>query len=161
MSATAYDKLTDKQRRFVDRYIVHLQAGRAADEAGYGTKRPDQAATRLLAMEHVRAAIEERLRRDREKSELDEAWVLERLRRVAEWCMQAKPVLDSDGNPTGEYRFDAAGANRSLELIGKHFAMFTDNVNVRDRDLDRLPDDEIDRRIADLQREARTAAVTH
>ncbi len=34
--------------------------------------------------------------------------------------MQHKPVLDKDGNPIGEYRFDAVGANRALDLIGKH-----------------------------------------
>ena len=29
-------------------------------------------------------------------------------------------VFDSQGKPTGEFRFDAAGANRALESIGKH-----------------------------------------
>ena len=37
--------------------------------------------------------------------------------------MQQVPVLDKEGNPTGEYRFNAAGALRALELIGKHKAV--------------------------------------
>ena len=37
--------------------------------------------------------------------------------------MEEKPVLDREGNPTGNYRFDAADTLRALETIGKHKAV--------------------------------------
>jgi len=40
--------------------------------------------------------------------------------------MQAVPVLDKQGEPTGEYTYQGAVANRALELIGKHLGMFID-----------------------------------
>jgi hypothetical protein len=57
---------------------------------------------------------------------------------VFERCMQHKPVLDKDGNPTGEYRFDSAGAARALELMGKH-----KSVNAfKETESDRKPSDQ-------------------
>lgn len=43
--------------------------------------------------------------------------------------MGATAVLDRDGKPTGEYRYDARRydggvANRALELLGKEIGMF-------------------------------------
>jgi phage terminase small subunit len=56
-------------------------------------------------------------------------WVLTSLKAVAKRCMQAEPVLDSKGTPTGEYTFQASGANRALELLGKEYGMFVDRTD--------------------------------
>jgi phage terminase small subunit len=156
---SAYHKLTEKQRRFVDLYVVSLNGTQAAREAGYGPVRADVAAARLKGRPLVRAAIAERQVSRREDAELNAEWVLERLRAIVERCMQAEPARERFGKPTGEWKFDAAGAARALELIGRHLAMFTDNVNLRD--LDKLADDELDRRIAELQRQAGSVTATH
>ena len=66
------------------------------------------------------------------KDEIDAAWVETRLMEVAERCMQHRAVLDQRANPTGEYRFDSAGANRALELLGKRFKMFVEKVALTD-----------------------------
>jgi hypothetical protein len=55
-------------------------------------------------------------------------YVRDSLKEVAERCMQTIPVLDGNGEPTGEYKFDSSGANRALELLGKHLKMFTDKL---------------------------------
>jgi len=47
--------------------------------------------------------------------------------------MTEEPVMIRGPNgmePSGEYKFDSSGANRSLELIGRHFKMFTDKVEL-------------------------------
>ena len=75
-----------------------------------------------------------------QKTLVDAHYVVERLKVVAERCLQAHPVMvwdpkqkamvqkvDEDGNHVWE--FDSVGANRALELLGKHKAMFTDNIN--------------------------------
>lgn len=46
-------------------------------------------------------------------------------------CMQAEPVLDDDGNPTGEYTFDSTGAINALKLLGTELGMFTKRVEVK------------------------------
>ena len=38
--------------------------------------------------------------------------------------MQARPVIDRAGNPTGSYVYNGAAANRALELLGKELGMF-------------------------------------
>jgi phage terminase small subunit len=57
---------------------------------------------------------------------VERKWVLTSLKAVAKRCMQAEPVIDSKGRPTGEYTFQASGANRALELLGKEYGMFVD-----------------------------------
>ena len=45
--------------------------------------------------------------------------------------MQAEPIMIKGENgieESGEYKFDSAGANKSLELIGKHLRLFTDKI---------------------------------
>ncbi|MCU4600136.1 hypothetical protein [Acinetobacter bereziniae] len=54
--------------------------------------------------------------------------------------MQGEPVTDRDGAPVfiqgpdeqyaALYKFDQAGANKSLEMIGKHLGMFKDEVKL-------------------------------
>lgn len=47
-------------------------------------------------------------------------------------CMQAIPVLDRHGFETGEYIYNAVGANKALELIGKHLGMWDKKVETKD-----------------------------
>lgn len=158
----AYEQLKPWIQRFVDAYVANAHAPDAAK--AYRIARPtikaaNVAACKLMARPEVQAAIAERLVRRREVSELDEKWVLDRLRKIHERCMQEEPVLDREGNPTGEFRFDSTGAIRSAELIGKHFAMFTDRVEVKH--IEQMPDEELDIEIERLQsRRAAAAAGT-
>ena len=48
----------------------------------------------------------------------------------AERALQHVAVLDRDGKPTGEYRYDGNVANRALELLGKPQGMFIDRHEV-------------------------------
>jgi hypothetical protein len=41
---------------------------------------------------------------------------------------QNVPVLDRDGRPTGEYRYEGQVANKALELLGKEIGMFVDRT---------------------------------
>ncbi len=58
------------------------------------------------------------------RNEIDRNWVMHNLVKVAERCMQEEAVLDREGNPTGEYQFDSAGALKALNLIGLEVGMF-------------------------------------
>ena len=60
-----------------------------------------------------------------EQEGLTKAWIIARLRENAERALQAIPVL-KNGEPTGEYAYEGAVANRALELLGKELGMFID-----------------------------------
>jgi hypothetical protein len=77
--------------------------------------------------------IEKVVERMSEKMVLTREWVIDKLVENAERAMQAIPVTDSQGRPTGEYKWDGSVANRALELLGKECGMFverTENRNV-------------------------------
>jgi hypothetical protein len=44
--------------------------------------------------------------------------------------MQAVPVLDKEGNPTGEYQYNGFVANKALELLGREIGMFVERHEV-------------------------------
>lgn len=125
-------KLTPKQVRFVSEYLKDLNATQASIRAGYSARTAEQQGPRLLGNVGVAAAITAGKTKAAERNQLSVDYVLTRLQAVAERCMQAEPVLDKEGNETGEYRFEAAGANRSLELLGKHLGMFADRLLIGD-----------------------------
>ena len=118
--------LTAKQARFTEEYLVDLNATQAAKRAGYSAKTAGAVGHKLLKKAEIAAALEEAMQQRAERTELTQDWIIERLVANAERCMQAEPVLDREGKKTGEYTFQAAGANRALELLGKHLGMFAD-----------------------------------
>jgi phage terminase small subunit len=63
-----------------------------------------------------------------EKTALTKEWVIERVIENANRAMQNVPVLDRDGRPTGEYRYEGQVANKALELLGKEIGMFVDRT---------------------------------
>jgi phage terminase small subunit len=126
--------LTPKQERFVQEYLVDLNATQAAIRAGYSLNTAAQHAARLVRNVKVSAAIKAAQTEIAKSLGLDAQWVLRRLHEISDRCVQAQPVLDHQGNETGEYRFDSAGANRATELIGKHLGMFTEKHELTGND---------------------------
>jgi phage terminase small subunit len=113
-----------------EKFCQERVAGKTIDEAyeAAGYKRNPGNAGRLNNNEHIQSRITELQSIAAEKAGLSKEWVLERLMTVAERCMQAEAVKDHKGKPTGEYKFDASGANRALELLGKEQGMFKQQV---------------------------------
>lgn len=120
--------LTPRQLRFVEEYLIDLNATQAATRAGYSPRTANEQGARLLAHASVRAAVQARQRERQKRVELSQDWVLERLVAVTDRAMQAEPVRDHEGKETGEYTFQGGVAVRSLELLGKHQGMFRERV---------------------------------
>jgi phage terminase small subunit len=123
--------LTDKQARFVSEYLKDMNATQAYKRAGYQVKSDEVAgasARRMLRNVTVRTAIKEEQKIIREKNRISTGWVLDRLKDNVERCMQLEPVRDKEGNVTGVYKWEPQGANKGLELIGKHIGMFIERV---------------------------------
>ncbi len=102
--------LTDRQSRFVQEYLLDLNATQAAARAGYSVKTANEQGARLLANVSVAQAVRQAQAARAERTQLTQDWVLERLRETVERSMQAEPVKDSEGGSTGLYKFSAAGA---------------------------------------------------
>lgn len=58
---TAYEKLSDQQRAFVDAYVVSKNKTKAARAAGYSDHTAGQQGHRLLKNVEIRAAVDERM----------------------------------------------------------------------------------------------------
>lgn len=127
------NNLTPQQEIFCQEYIVDYNGTQAAIRAGYAEKTAASQASRLLknanVLSRVRAIQKERL----EKLALTQEAVLLKFLEVYDRCMQVSPVMEWDYTErkyvkTGEYAFDAKGALRALEDIGKYLQMFTTKV---------------------------------
>ena len=125
--------LNAKQEAFCREYIIDLNATQAAIRAGYSEKTAKSIGSRLLTNVDIQDFIA-KLKIERSgRVQIDADWVLMAAKRVYDRCMQEEPVLEKDGTPVmcttehGEiaaaYTFNAAGANKALETIGKHVAV--------------------------------------
>lgn len=128
------DKLTAKQQRFVEEYLVDLNAKQAAIRSGYSARNADKIASQLLGKYRVSAAIAAAKAERSARVAVSSDYVLNNLVEVVERSMQRAPVVDAKGNHVTDedgrfvWRFDAKAANRALELLGKHLGLFVDNV---------------------------------
>lgn len=142
--------LNVRQQRFVDGILAGKNATEAYRQAGYAARGhvAEAAASRLLRHVEVASEIERRRAVVEKRVGITAESVLRRLDQVADRCMEAEPVMEFDhaekamvqktamisdgpGKPpreVGLYEFDSAGANRALELLGKHLKLFTDKV---------------------------------
>lgn len=134
-----------KHERFAQAYVHGKNAGNATKCYAeiYGTKAARQTAYKLLhradivtRLAELRQQIEDLEREANEaaaeKLGITRVWVLEQLRENVERAMQVKAVLDEDGKPIGQYKYEGAVANKALELLGRHLGMFVaagDTVN--------------------------------
>lgn len=119
--------LTPKQERFVEEYLIDLNATQAAIRAGYSAKTAMEQGYQLLQNSSVSTALSEAKMARAEKMGIDAAYVLRQAVKLHERCMQeiapildrkGEQVTDDAGNPL--FEFNAAGAAKALELVGKH-----------------------------------------
>jgi phage terminase small subunit len=137
MSKTTKKKeLTPKQKRFVEEYLVDLNATQAAIRAGYSAKTAYAIGEENLRKPEIKAAVDEAMAKRAERTEIDQDYVINVIRNTIERCAQAQPVLDAFGNPlkietpTGDlaaaFRFKEMAVLKGAELLGKHLGMFID-----------------------------------
>lgn len=108
------NELTRKQQRFVDEYMVDLNATQAAVRAGYSEKTSQEQAYQLLQKTSVQNAVTTQLDKIRYNVNLEAEYVIQGLMREAE-----------------NFSVDASSTSRiqALVWLGKYLKMFTDKVN--------------------------------
>jgi phage terminase small subunit len=130
-----------------------LKYGKAWIAAGYDAKNDNLAAKygRQLEKRHpevtvrINDIIEETADTAARLAEVDREWVLKNLKGNYEKAAAEREVTDRQGNPTGEFVFNASGANRALELVGKELGMFVERFSIEslDSQLEGMSGDEL------------------
>jgi phage terminase small subunit len=127
---TAKKDLTPKMQLFVAEYLKDLNATQAAIRAGYSKKTAHVQGPRLLDNVRIQEAIESGIETLVERIAVDQDFVIEGLVKNYERAMQEVEATDKEGNPLGYFLYQGNVANKSLELLGRHLAMFTDKIQV-------------------------------
>ena len=152
MAKTA--KLTEKQQRVVEEYLIDLNATQAAIRAGYSAKTADQQGSRMLANVKVQQAISVAMAERSKRTGINQDRVVLELARIA--FVKMTDLVDSHGrikddatdddlaciesvkykcseSDTGssvEREVKLASKLKALELLGKHLGMWNDKLDV-------------------------------
>lgn len=150
--------LTPRQQRFVDEYLIDLNATRAAIRAGYSPISAGETGCELLTYSNVRAHIDISLAERSKRTGINTDIVIRELARIA----MLNPINAIDP-ATGEIKSNSPDdlaaiaavkvkitptkngdiverevrfhdKNKSLELLGRHLGMFIDRKEITGKD---------------------------
>lgn len=148
-------KLTEKQQRFVDEYLIDLNATQAAIRAGYSVKTANKQGWQLLEKSRIVEAISEKMAERSKRTGVNQDRVVLELAKIA--FVNAADVIDSDDATikAGATADDTAAIQsvkvkviptkegegvereirlndklKALELLGKHLGMWNNKLDV-------------------------------
>lgn len=147
-------KLTEKQQRFVDEYLIDLNATQAAIRAGYSAKTAQEQSSRLLSNVMVQQAISEKMAERSKRTGINQDRIVTELARIA--FVKMTDLVDSHGRikegatdddlaciesikykssesdlgSSIEREVKISSKLKALELLGKHLGMWNDKLNV-------------------------------
>ena len=149
--------LSAKQLRFVDEYLIDLNATQAAKRAGYSERTANEQGARLLAKVSIQNEVEKRMSDREQRTEITQDRVLQELakiafgdpRRVMTWgadgvtLKESSELSDDDAalvasvsetetQHGGSLKLKTNDKLKALELVGKHLGMFKDVVEVNE-----------------------------
>ena len=107
--------LTPKQARFVEEYLLDLNATQAAIRAGYSKKTANEQGAQLLAKLSIRQAVAEAQAVRSKRTEITQDEVIQGLKKEA--------TLEGEGS-------SHSARVSAWAHLGKHLGMFTDNLNL-------------------------------
>lgn len=173
--SSSRNKLTDKQRRFVDEYLLDLNAAQAAIRAGYSAKTASRIGPQLLGKSWVRDAIDARMGKRQQRVEVTQDDVVRELAAMALYDpaeiagVEIKTQADIARLPESVrraivgWKFDREGRielklspkTPSLELLGRHLSMWKDSVALTGKDGGPIET----RELGETERVARLASI--
>lgn len=125
-------KLTAKQKRFCDEYLIDCNATQAAIRAGYSKKTAGATGYENLKKPQIKEYIDEQLKKIENDNVADAQEVMEYLTTVMRGQSKSSVLsLCGDGfQEVIEKPPDEKEKMKAAELIGKRYGMFKDNVNL-------------------------------
>lgn len=135
-------KLTAKQQRFCDEYLVSLNATQAAIRAGYSPHYANTNASKLLRITTIKDFLQKRMAEKEKELIADQDEVLKYLTAVMRGQSVAEiVVVEGTGDGCSEARAiqkapDEKERLKAAELLGKRYGLYTDKVEA---DVDMSP----------------------
>lgn len=128
----ATNKMTAKQKRFCDEYLIDLNATQAAIRAGYSKKSAKQVANENLTKPYLKKYIEERMKEKEDSLIAKQDEVLKYLTSVMRGESSSSVLaLCGDGmQEVIDKPPDEKERMKAAELLGKRYRLFTDKVEV-------------------------------
>ena len=145
-------KLTAKQRRFCDEYLIDLNATQAAIRAGYSEKTAKSIGQENLTKPDIKEYIQKRMDEKEKDLIADQDEVLKYLtsvmrRELSEHVVvtvtEERSFFEPDEHGTMRRRSEKkeipqiveipsrlVDSNKAAELLGRRYSLFTDNVDV-------------------------------
>lgn len=108
-------KLTEKQKRFCEEYLVDLNATQSAIRAGYSIKTANRIASENLSKPDIQTYIRKLLDERSERTGVSGDKIIEELQKIA---------FAEDVVITGKEKL------RALELLGKYFGLFIEKAQI-------------------------------
>ncbi|HEM3554432.1 MULTISPECIES: terminase small subunit [Streptococcus] len=123
-------KLTLKQQRFADEYIICGNATEAAIKAGYSSKYANTNASKLLQNTTIKSYIDERLEELKSEKVANQQEVLEYLTSVMRGQTQEQTLcsIGELGQQVIDIDVGAKDRIKAAELLGKRHRLWTDKV---------------------------------
>lgn len=129
-------KLTAKQQRFVDEYLIDCNATQAAIRAGYSTESAKVIGCENLTKPNIAEAIQKRMSEKEQESIMSQDEVLKHLTSIGRGEPQeyssentkSKNGVETTTISTGSSTPQTEERLRAIELIGKRYGMFTDKL---------------------------------
>lgn len=137
--------LTDKQERFATLYVEYNDATKAYKEAYDTSSMKDETIYSRASELKNNGKVTVRINQLREnvkeiaskKFNITHESLIADFVDIKNKCMQVEPIKDHQGNPTGEYKFNANAAIKALENLAKHIGFYeVDNTQKAGGQLD-------------------------
>lgn len=132
--------LNEKQKRFVEEYLIDLNATQAAIRAGYSQNTARSIGQRLLTFVDIQAAIQQAQSNRSERVQITQEEVIRRLLENVDIASGKKATTitipsknengEVIGNDVAHFVYEPSAVNKALELLGKHLGMFTQKVEM-------------------------------
>lgn len=148
-------KMTEKQKRFIEEYLIDLNATQAAIRAGYSPKYADREGHKLVENSRVSEAIEKALAERSRRTGINQDRVVQELAKIAfvkitdvvnDDCeilpdadeadlaaiesVKVKSIPTKSGEVGVEREVKLSSKLKALELLGKHLGMWNDKLDV-------------------------------
>lgn len=147
-------QLTDRRQKFVDEYLMDLNATQAAIRAGYSARTANEQAARLLANVSIQEEIGKKMAERSKRTGVNQDRVILELAKIAfvnmtdvvDECGRIKECAkdedlsciesikykksDTDTGSSVEREVKVASKIKALELLGKHLGMWNDKIDV-------------------------------
>lgn len=147
-------KLTDKQKKFVEEYLIDLNATQACIRAGYSVRTANEQGAQNLAKLSIQEAISKAMAERSRRTGINQDRIVQELARIA--FVKITDVVDSDGEintnasdddlaciesykvedsdsvngSSSKREVKLASKIKALELLGKHVGMWNDKIQV-------------------------------